>query len=916
MRELELLVPAKDLACGIAAVDHGADAVYIGPERFGARVAAGNSVDDIRQLCEYAHRFAVKVFVTVNTLLRDDELDNARRLIWQLYEAGADAILVQDMRVLDMALPPIALHASTQTDNRTADKVQCLQQAGFRRVVLARELSSAEIADIHAAVPDMPLEVFVHGALCVSYSGCCYASEFCFGRSANRGACAQFCRLPFDLIDADGTVVEHERYLLSLKDLNQSSHLQELVDAGASSFKVEGRLKDVAYVKNVTAAYSQLLDDIVRRQPDQYRRASLGHCTYTFSPNLDKTFNRGYTSYFLHGRQPDMASFDTPKAVGEFVGMVKELRDHSFVVASSVSFANGDGLCFFADGLQGFRVNRVVPIPSAAHRRAADDGQTYLLFPYQVPRGLRPGMRLYRNNDMEFERLLSKQSSERKIPVQLRLDVTPTGFSLASGGVVASVEWEHQLAEKPQRDNIVRQLGKLGGTAYACTDIVLPDGFNYFIPSSLLSELRRRLVKALDESVQQLVVSSREPDRADKVSGRIDMTDMPNGTYTSGSSVPLMQCRHCLRYALGYCTRRGGKRPTWREPLSLRLSDGRSFPLEFDCKHCQMNVWEKSLHALRTLALFCILLLLPTSCYNHGQQTPDVWDLTKEQLDSISFFTTHHYTQGYNFVVKADSLVLHEMPIMPDSFSVPRSALLVVADIDILPQDTIDSVWVKVARDQLTQGWIRESEMLRSVSPDDSISQFIDFFSDSHLLIFMSFIVVVGVAYVIYRLQRRNAYIVHFRDTGSFYPTLLCLLVAASATLYASIQMFGPETWRHFYYHPSLNPFSLPTHLAVFIMSVWAILIIGIAAVDDTLRRLPLGDAVLYLGGLAGICAVCYVVFSITTLYYIGYPLLVAYVVFALWRYACFSRRRFVCGHCGQPLRDKGICPHCGALNE
>ena len=254
MTPLELLAPAKNLECGIAAVDHGADAVYIGAPRFGARVAAGNSVDDIRQLCDYAHRYAVKVFVTVNTLLHHDELAEAERLIWQLYDVGVDAILVQDMQVLDMNLPPIALHASTQTDNRDASKVLALQQAGFRRVVLARELSVDEIAAIHAAVPDMPLEVFVHGALCVSYSGACYASEHCFGRSANRGACAQFCRMPFDLVDADGHVIEHQRHLLSLKDLNQSDHLQELIDAGATSFKIEGRLKDVTYVKNVTAA--------------------------------------------------------------------------------------------------------------------------------------------------------------------------------------------------------------------------------------------------------------------------------------------------------------------------------------------------------------------------------------------------------------------------------------------------------------------------------------------------------------------------------------------------------------------------------------------------------------------------------------------------------------------------------------
>ena len=320
MTPLELLAPAKNLACGMAAVDHGADAVYIGAQRFGARVAAGNSVEDIRQLCDYAHPYGVRVYVTVNTIIYDDELEETEQLIRQLEEIGVDAILVQDMGVLRMDLPPIALHASTQTDNRTAGKVRWLRDLGFQRVVLARELSVSEIAAIHQEVPDMPLEVFVHGALCVSYSGLCYASQYCFGRSANRGACAQFCRMRFDLLDADGKELEHQRHLLSLKDMNLSDHLEELIEAGATSFKIEGRLKEVGYVKNVVAAYSQRLDAVIARHPDRYCRASQGHCTYSFTPNLNKTFNRGFTTYFLHGRQPDIFSPDTPKAMGEYVG--------------------------------------------------------------------------------------------------------------------------------------------------------------------------------------------------------------------------------------------------------------------------------------------------------------------------------------------------------------------------------------------------------------------------------------------------------------------------------------------------------------------------------------------------------------------------------------------------------------------
>lgn len=315
--------------------------------------------------------------------------------------------------------------------------------------------------------------------------------------------------------------------------------------------------------------------------------------------------------------------------------------------------------------------------------------------------------------------------------------------------------------------------------------------------------------------------------------------------------------------------------------------------------------------------LLFVATLLLTSCYNHRQHTSDAWDLTRQQLDSISFSTTHHYTQGFNFLVTASSLPLSdELPDMVfDTLYVTHGERVVVAEITTVPTDTIDSVWVKVARDQITQGWIRESELLQGVSPDDPISQFIDFFSDTHLLIFLALCVVVGGGYAMRRLLRHNAYIVHLNDIDSFYPTLLCLLVAVSATLYASIQMFGPESWRHFYYHPSLNPFALPLHLGIFIASVWAIIIVAVAALDDVLRRLSGVDAVLYLAGLAAVCAVVYVVFSIFTLYYVGYLLLIAYVAYALWRYFRYAHYRYTCGHCGAALRHKGTCPHCGWQN-
>lgn len=609
MRALELLAPAKNLECGIAAIDHGADAVYIGASRFGARVAAGNRVDDIRRLCDYAHPFGVKVYVTVNTILYDDELEATRQLLQELQQAGVDAILVQDMAILEMRKEKLEmgnddepfpiLHSSTQTDNRTPEKVRWLRDLGFSRVVLARELSVEEIAAIHREVPDVELEVFVHGALCVSYSGICYASQHCFGRSANRGECAQFCRMKFSLVDAKGREVEHDRHLLSLKDMNQSDYLEELIEAGATSFKIEGRLKDVPYVKNVTAAYSQRLNQIISRHPDQYCRSSKGECHYTFTPDLNRTFNRGYTNYFLHGRQPDIASFDTPKARGEFVGTVKEIRHDSFNVAGTASFANGDGLCFFNKERQlvGFRANRVV-----GNR----------IYPYRMPQGLLSGMRLCRNNDQEFERLLSRPSAERKIPIRLSLRAVDDGFELNGIRFTA----EHQMAQKPQRENIIRQLTKLGDTIYTCEEVDIPEDFNYFIPNSVLSEMRRTLMEKMRNEIfgmrnddirtnpcfanrgyqhSSFLTSHFSYPYLSNISNRLSQQFYGSKELTAyelkGGSGPIMQCRHCIRYALGYCVKHGGLRPTWHEPLSLVLGDGRRFRLEFDCQHCQMNVY-------------------------------------------------------------------------------------------------------------------------------------------------------------------------------------------------------------------------------------------------------------------------------------------------------------------------------------
>ena len=499
MRQLELLAPAKNLECGIAAIDCGADAVYIGAPKFGARAAAGNSLDDIRELTSYAHQFGARVFVTLNTIIYDSELDEAKRLITEINEIGVDAVLVQDMALLSASFGEnrrVAFHASTQTDNRNKEKVGYLRSLGFSRVVLARELSLQEIKEIHEAYPDVELEAFVHGALCVSYSGACNASEHCFARSANRGECAQFCRMKFDLLDADGREIEHQRHLLSLKDLCQIDHLEEMADAGIVSFKIEGRLKDASYVKNVVAAYSERLNDICSRRSTEYERASYGKVTYAFKPNLKKTFNRGYTHYFLEGRKPDIFSPDTPKAIGEFVGKVKEIRGYSFNVAGTANFANGDGLCFINSRkeLEGFRVNRV-------------EGNR--LFPLTMPNELRPGMALYRNNDVAFEKELSRQGTERKLPIYLIFGKTENGFSLVVRGkgineAKAEAEFEHQLAQRPQKENIIRQLSKWGGTIFEVEDIQINDSADEcFIPSSILSQLRQDVSAVMTTSFRR-----------------------------------------------------------------------------------------------------------------------------------------------------------------------------------------------------------------------------------------------------------------------------------------------------------------------------------------------------------------------------------------------------------------------------
>lgn len=605
-RPIELLAPAKNLECGIEAINHGADAVYIGAPRFGARAAAGNSIDDIKALVDYAHIYNVRIYVTVNTILHDEELPETEKMIWELYRAGVDALIIQDMGITRLNLPPIALHASTQMDNRTPEKVKFLSDIGFRQVVLARELSLEEIKKIHDICPETLLEVFIHGALCVSYSGQCYVSQACYGRSANRGECAQFCRLAFDLVDSNGKTIEQNKHLLSLKDMNQSDNLEALLDAGATSLKIEGRLKDVSYVKNVTAYYRQKLDSIFKYRKE-YVRASSGTVKTTFTPQLDKSFSRGFTDYFLRGRNPGIFSFSTPKSLGEEVGTVKEIRGNYFTVAGVKSFSNGDGLCYIDDNgrLQGFRVNRV---------------ENNKLFPQEMPR-LKPKTRLYRNFDQEFDKLMQKKSAERKIAVDICLTENNFGFTLSindenENSVSLTLQREKEPARTPQTDNLRNQLGKLGNTPFEARDIRIDLSDNWFIPASELSELRRNAVERLLElrkiNYRQEIFRLKEGKSKFPVSTLTYLGNVMNNSAAEfyknhgvlkvmpafekeqPKDAVLMFCKHCIRYSMGWCPVHHKVRSPFREPYYLVSSDGRRFRLEFDCKQCQMKVFAVS----------------------------------------------------------------------------------------------------------------------------------------------------------------------------------------------------------------------------------------------------------------------------------------------------------------------------------
>ena len=574
------MAPARDLEVGIAAIQAGADAVYIGAPEFGARQAAGNSLNDIAELVKYAHRFGVQVLVTLNTLLHDDEYPRACALAHELYKVGVDALIIQDLHLLDYALPPIRLHASTQCDNRTPEHVLRLQQMGFRRVVLARELSIDQIREIHNTAQCLELEAFVHGALCVSYSGRCYLSEVLMDRSANRGCCAQLCRQRYDLLDKDGKEMVdmygepiHQRYLLSLQDMDRSQYLAELIEAGVTTFKIEGRLKDRDYVTNIVAYYRQLLDQLIDCNSELQHASTPSIYQYDFTPNPAKTFHRGQTDYFLHGRTPNMANWQTPKSTGEKIGKVVATRHNAICVelAHGITLHNGDGICY---GDKGFAINRIEGDWIYPNVRISDIGNRLI------------GTTLYRNLDNEFLRSLH---AERRMPVDIRFEAVAEGYRLTIGKLTATFEAEHQSASNPTRalQTIIQQLSKLGDTCFIAKDIQIFDGeeycsdsFPYFIPISQLNLWRREVVASCSEA------PCSSP--CERPIGGMPSCSSPCKRPIGGTpSYPLMTCKYCILYELGHCRKIN---PMANEPRHLRLQNGTMLSLEFDCKHCEMRI--------------------------------------------------------------------------------------------------------------------------------------------------------------------------------------------------------------------------------------------------------------------------------------------------------------------------------------
>ncbi|USX11600.1 U32 family peptidase [Oxalobacteraceae bacterium OTU3CAMAD1] len=620
--QLELLSPAKTAEIGREAILHGADAVYIGGPAFGARHNASNSIEEISKLVAFAHRYRSRIFVTLNTILHDAELDAARAQIWQLYEAGVDALIVQDMGLLEMDLPPIQLHASTQCDIRTMEKAKFLGDVGFSQLVLARELTIEQIRKIHAEV-DTPLEYFIHGALCVAYSGQCYISHADTGRSANRGDCSQACRLPYTLSDTKGRVVAYEKHLLSMKDNDQSRNLEALVDAGIRSFKIEGRYKDMGYVKNITAHYRLLLDEILERRTE-FTRAASGRTDILFTPDVDKTFHRGHTDYFAHGREGgEIGAFDSPKYVGVELGTVTRIATDHFDITTNGPMANGDGLNYmYKRESFGIQANTVKKIGASA------DGEQWRVFPNETVgllTGFKVGASILRNRDHHWEGALSKKSSDRKVDLHLSLREHGDGLRLSlrdEDGIVsvtdAAIAYQPAQQTEQAEASLRASLGKLGGTMFSAASVELSLFKPWFVPAAAINALRRDAIEAHeaarlaawdrpmrkasaeppavypDTQLSYLANVYNEKARAFYHKHGVKLVAAAYESHEEPGEVPLMITKHCLRFSFNLCPKQakgvqGVQGQVRAEPMTL-VSGDHTYTLRFDCKPCEMHV--------------------------------------------------------------------------------------------------------------------------------------------------------------------------------------------------------------------------------------------------------------------------------------------------------------------------------------
>ena len=608
-KKIEILSPAKNLIQGMAAINAGADAVYIGAPQFGARSNATNSVEDIAELVKYAHLFKAQVFVVINTILYDDELADCKKLIYELYDIGVDALIVQDMAIMEMDLPPIVIHASTQANNRDPQHVKFLKDAGMKRVVLARELNLDQIRDISKAT-DVELEFFVSGALCVSFSGNCYMSVANGERSANRGSCAQNCRLPYNLVDGTGKTLISNSHLLSIKDLDLSDQLPNLIEAGITSFKIEGRLKDIVYVKNNTSFLRKKLDAFLENN-DKYQKASSGKTFYNFEAEMDRSFNRGYTNYFVNKRTEKIGSWESPKSQGQLIGKLLEVKNNGYIIENSEKLNNGDGLYFIneeglADGMQ---INTI---------------ENNIVFPNGF-KPVKPGTLIFRNSDSTFNKLVEREDSAiRKISVKLIFSETKDGFELKAidedgheSKVAIQSEKEVAKNENNFESNIKKNLSKTGNTPFIVDEIDIQFSGNWFLPISKINEIRRATLEQLiDTRIREYhreefqIKKTNHPYPVSKLDFTYNVANQMARNFYKRHGVTeiekafelqwdpgksrVMTTKYCVKYELGKCARY--QRETMGEkvvePLVLKHGEN-EYKLKFNCKPCEMEIWEK-----------------------------------------------------------------------------------------------------------------------------------------------------------------------------------------------------------------------------------------------------------------------------------------------------------------------------------